>query len=103
MYKFQGDFSNYQNVVDNTFRSTGTNIDGVRYDLGKTQRDHEADQLRLDRMGKMIEKFDLDFGAYQKSNLEILAMHGEEIGQRIIGLDKRITNDSIKIGEVEYC
>jgi conjugal transfer/entry exclusion protein len=102
MYKFQGDFANYQNVVDNTFRTTNTSIDGVRYDLAKTQRDHEADQLRLDRMGKIIEKFEREFSAYQTSNLETLAMHGEEIETKIHSLDKRIVKDNIRIGEIEY-
>ena len=65
LHKFQGDFSNYQNVIDNTFRSTNTSIDTVRYDLGKTTRDHEADQLRIDRIAKVCEKMDRDFAAYQ--------------------------------------
>jgi hypothetical protein len=29
-------------------------------------------------------------------------MHGEEINQKIIALDKRIVNDSLRIGEVEW-
>ena len=88
--------------MENQFRGVATKIDGVIYDLGRTQRDHEADQLRIDRIGKVVEKFEREFAAYQKSNLELLAMHGEEIETKIISLDKRIIKDNIRIGEIEY-
>jgi hypothetical protein len=30
-------------------------------------------------------------------------MHGEELGQKIIALDKRIVKDNLRVGEIEYC
>ena len=50
-------------------------------------REHEADQLRIDRLNRIVEKIDKDFAAHREESLELFNMHDEEFHNKISDLD----------------
>lgn len=61
--KFQGDFLNYQHVMENRERGFNTTCDGIRYDNDKIKREHEVDQGRIVRVEHQFIKLNSDFDA----------------------------------------
>jgi len=51
-------------------------------------REHEADQLRIDRLNRIVEKIDKDFVAHREESLELFNMHDEEFHNKISDLDE---------------
>lgn len=64
-------------------------------------REHEADQFRLERVQGLATRLNSDFGDQQLRNLEILAMHDEEFRQRAAAMSKLLTELEMKVAQVD--
>lgn len=89
-YKFGNDFSGHVSNVDSQMRSLNTLMESLRYDLGKTNREHKADGLRIEKFAKDLQKIDKDTVNLQNKTMEILAMHDNEFISKHMALQQRI-------------
>ena len=76
--KFQGDFLNYQAVMETRERAFNTTLDGMRYENDKMKGEHEVDQGKIKRCENQFQRLERDFDAQCMKELEILARHEEE-------------------------
>lgn len=102
--KFQGDFLNYQAVMETRERAFNTTLDGMRYDNDKMKREHEVDQGRIARTEQQFLRIQNDFDAQCLKELEILARHEEEYRQLMCGLDARVvvTENALEIIQKDH-
>ena len=102
--KFQGDFLNYQAVMETRERAFNTTLDGMRYENEKIKREHEVDQGRIARCDQQFARMQKDFDAQCMKELEILARHEEEYRQLMCGLDARVveTENTLEILEKDH-
>ena len=72
-------------------------IEAIRYDQQKVAREHEADQLRIDRITKICETLDKNFNTYVIENMEVLRMHDEEFISRVHNLKNKQLDVDLKV------
>lgn len=72
-------------------------IEAIRYDQQKVAREHEADQLRIDRITKICETLDKNFTNYVTENMEVLRMHDEEFISRVHNLKNKQLDVDLKV------
>lgn len=53
----------FKTEIENNNRTQQGAIDGIRYEQQKVAREHEADQLRIDRINKLSERLEKEFNA----------------------------------------
>lgn len=102
--KFQGDFLNYQAVMETRERAFNTTLDGMRYENDKMKGEHEVDQGKIKRCENQFQRLERDFDAQCMKELEILARHEEEYRQLMCGLDARVveTENALEILEKDH-
>lgn len=85
--KIMAELGNITQSMEGKERAHQTALDGVRFDVARVAREHEADQLRIDRLQRICEAVDLDFSQHKLEQRESFRMHDEEFHQRIVVVD----------------
>lgn len=82
----QGDFAGFNQTIENNNRNCLSQIDAIRFEVSKMAREHEADQLKIDRIMKLSETLDRNFNQHVVEMMEMFKMHDEDFHQKIFML-----------------
>lgn len=96
-FKFQADFVGYQSQVENNANAMRSLIDTCKNEVARTNREHEADQLRIERVQKQVSRTDTEITKLQNRVQEMLAMHDEEYLTRTLAINERITGLDMQV------